>query len=572
MGGEVNSCSAANYSSYIEYTSGGYYDHQEGACYANPTPATEDAKPVAAAKKKLAVKTNFGTAEKPKAQAIASGFAAGALGTVSAISQMACGYIAERTLDEPRDAGVPSDGGHDAGEGGYDAGHDAGDAGAEDAGHDAGDAGGVCDNPPTAPTLSAPADNATNVSIKPAFTWVAGTDPDTGDTVDNNLQVCADSACASVVLNKPGLGVGVTNYTPSAAEALANNTPYWWRVLSVDKCPTSTASLIRKFTTEKMCVPWSILETDFTSGTATDLTVNGGSVSLAEDSSAWTVQYDGSVLPDAATPAWTPNGTTTSNSVLAGEFTLYSLASNLTDYYSIFPTFNNAVGGKVRTRLKINGMDEASSPNTLGYAVRIADGSRAVDFTFFSTAICEPINTGNCFTVPGGTSTYHNYDIEFKGNDYRVYVNGAMALDGTGVSLSGAGGQNYLRFGDHATNPDVSATMDYLYYYNAGDKLPTKSKGTYVSAPPIDSGATDNDFGGGSLGWLPSTAPGAVSLAVRSGNSADLSAAPWSSEYATNPALLPAGTLGRYMQWRLTLNGPSSTLSVDEVDGSKTCP
>ena len=584
MGGEVSSCGPVSnyYTNNYEYVGDGYYDNNAGVCYGGTPENNPPAKPAAsssvassAPKKKLTVKTNFGNKEMPKAEAFAMGFSGG-LGAGAAMLPAACGYAAERALDDPRDAGVGgTDGGNDTGgDAGYDAGHDGGPDGGPDGSPDGGsDAGGVCNNPPTVPVLTAPTSNASGVSVKPGFTWNAATDPDIatyGDALDYRLQVCSDNACSSVVLDKPGLSS--LNYTPTAGEALNNNTPYWWRVFATDKCPTSVPSAIRKFTTEAMCTPWSFAETNFTTGTATNLVVNSGSVKLAEDYTAWTTMYDGTALPDASVPAWTANGTTTSNSVLGGELTLYSLGSNLTDYYSIMPTFNNATGGIVESRLKINGMDDSTPPNSMGMAFRIADGTRAIDFTLFNNSICEPANTGNCYTIPGGAASYHKYRMTFKNNDYMVYVDDAVALDGTGMSMGGAGGQNYIKVGDNATNADTSTTFDYIYYYNAGSKLPYKASGTYVPTSPVDSGVAGNDFGGGTISWLPASAPGLASVAVRAGDSADLSAVPWGAEMTANPATVPVGTLGRYMQWRLTLNGPTDTATVDDVDGSKTCP
>jgi len=396
MPGEVNACYSPNYyDPWVEYTGGGYVDHLGGTCSVEPPDQIRSA-PQEKPKRKITVRTNFGRTERSKASAFASGFVRGAGQTLGAISNLACGITAEKLLDEPRDAGY---GGQDAG---HDAGHDAGGEGG-DAGHDAG---GVCDNPPTAATLSTPAANATNVSVKPSFAWVKGTDQDTGDSVSSRLRVCMDATCSNVVLDRPGL-TG-TNYTFGGSDpTLANNLQHYWRVDSTDLCPTTTPGPeTRAFTTENQCVPWTVLETNFTTGTATDLVVNAGSVSLAEDYSAWTSKYEGDVLPESATPAWTLNGSFVSIGSAGGILSYSTLGSNVTGNYTLNTASINPTGTIIEARIKTNGLDDASPPSSMGFALSVADGTRALEFPFFSDRVCEPLNSGSCNLV-NTTTSYH---------------------------------------------------------------------------------------------------------------------------------------------------------------------
>lgn len=174
------------------------------------------------------------------------------------------------------------------------------------------------------------------------------------------------------------------------------------------------------------------------------------------------LSYDGSQLPenegwDAATGA------------LAGKCSsaggiLYcdTSAASTAGYYSINPGFNNA-GSVVRLQLQITDLPGATPQSTTGFSLAVADGQRKLQFNFFADKVCEPANFGDCSSMSLNTSAWHEYTLIFKGNDYQLLVNGQLAIDGTGLSLTGAGGENYIRFGAFAPLGG-KYNIDYLDY------------------------------------------------------------------------------------------------------------
>ena len=84
--------------------------------------------------------------------------------------------------------------------------------------------------PPSAPTLSSPADGSTIVDTTPTFDWSDATDPDTGDAVTYDLQADnSDCDFLSPELNETGLAA--STFTPASPL-----TPgiFCWRARAVD--------------------------------------------------------------------------------------------------------------------------------------------------------------------------------------------------------------------------------------------------------------------------------------------------------------------------------------------------
>ncbi len=92
---------------------------------------------------------------------------------------------------------------------------------------------------PSVPTLSSPANAATNQSLTPTLTWLAATAATT-----YNLQVSTASNFASPFINATGITT-----TSRAISGLANSTTYYWRVSSTNTTSTSAWSAVRSFTT-----------------------------------------------------------------------------------------------------------------------------------------------------------------------------------------------------------------------------------------------------------------------------------------------------------------------------------
>jgi subtilisin family serine protease len=92
---------------------------------------------------------------------------------------------------------------------------------------------------PSVPTLSSPANLATNVAIAPTFSWTAASAAGT-----YNLQVSTSNTFATTVINLTGLTT-----TSRAISGLANSTIYYWRVSATNTTGTSAWSAVRSFTT-----------------------------------------------------------------------------------------------------------------------------------------------------------------------------------------------------------------------------------------------------------------------------------------------------------------------------------
>ncbi len=88
--------------------------------------------------------------------------------------------------------------------------------------------------------LSAPADGATSVPLRPTFTWAAA---DQAATYD--LEVATDAGFAAVVLAAPGL----TGTSHTANQDLPSNAVLFWRVRAANVCGTGAHSPVFDFAT-----------------------------------------------------------------------------------------------------------------------------------------------------------------------------------------------------------------------------------------------------------------------------------------------------------------------------------
>ncbi|MDC8014931.1 S8 family serine peptidase [Tahibacter soli] len=88
-------------------------------------------------------------------------------------------------------------------------------------------------------SLSAPANGATGQSTTPALSWAA-----ISGASSYRVQIATDAAFTNLVVNQTVTG---TSFTPSTA--LANNTPYFWRVNGINGCGEGAKSDAFGFTT-----------------------------------------------------------------------------------------------------------------------------------------------------------------------------------------------------------------------------------------------------------------------------------------------------------------------------------
>jgi subtilisin family serine protease len=92
---------------------------------------------------------------------------------------------------------------------------------------------------PNVPTLSSPANAATNVSVAPTLSWAATT-----AATSYNLEYSTSSTFANNITSITGITA-----TSRAISGLANSTVYYWRVSATNATGTSAYSAIRSFTT-----------------------------------------------------------------------------------------------------------------------------------------------------------------------------------------------------------------------------------------------------------------------------------------------------------------------------------
>ena len=98
----------------------------------------------------------------------------------------------------------------------------------------------VFDAVPAVVNLSLPADGATNVSVKPTFSWSS-----TSNATSYYIEVDDNSDFSSPVVTGTVSG---TSFTPSSF--LDHDTDYYWRVISNNACGDAAASAVWDFTTE----------------------------------------------------------------------------------------------------------------------------------------------------------------------------------------------------------------------------------------------------------------------------------------------------------------------------------
>ncbi|MFH1389967.1 MAG: hypothetical protein ABIH56_04520 [Candidatus Margulisiibacteriota bacterium] len=186
-----------------------------------------------------------------------------------------------------------------------------------------------------------------------------------------------------------------------------------------------------------------------------------------ESETGWTCPswlfYNGSDLPE--NDGWdAPTGALAGMCAPAGGVLLCDTSTATSDgYYSVNPGFNNATGSVVKLQLQINGLPGATSPSMTGFSLAVADGQRKLQFNFFADKVCEPANLGDCSTISLNTAAWHEYMLVFKGNNYQLFANGQILIDGTGLSLTGASGENYIRFGAFVPMGG-QYNIDYLDY------------------------------------------------------------------------------------------------------------
>lgn len=199
----------------------------------------------------------------------------------------------------------------------------------------------------------------------------------------------------------------------------------------------------------------------------------------------WTQDMQMTSLPSAQ--GWTWTGTATeANAMSIQGGKLYQNAngytSTQTGYYAKTVALNNATGTTVVAKLRA-----AASPNsastTIGSTpifVQLQDGSKDVKVCVEEYFLRIGSGVTTDFTLQGDfKSQDHVFVLCGKGADYYLFIDGKLAVDGTGKFASATANNNIL-FGDGSTTASDNADTiwSYVKYYQGGMLLPTAATAT----------------------------------------------------------------------------------------------
>jgi hypothetical protein len=315
-------------------------------------------------------------------------------------------------------------------------------------------------------------------------------------------------------------------------------------------------------------VPHTYFETDFLTGTPSDVVVSSGSISLIEDSTRWTFRYEGDVIPTTA--GWSESDplawTSPTPEILSGVLHLNTIDSDRVGAYSINPSLSNATGWIVEAKMRL-GDNSQSDPTGSGCVIDIRDGVRSFMLRFMNTRILD-FSSSLDYAMDTRTAS-NTYRIIGRNDDFYVYVNGTLRLNGNDLWLT-TDSTNQLRFNDATTSGDSEAFWDYIYYYNGGTALPYVSLGSFTSGM-VDTGTSVNNIGAGAtIAWT-ETLPAGTDISMEF-YASDLPSMPGSacaSGLTNNLGEVISGTCsGRYIWWKaflLASSPPNATPTLQDV-------
>ncbi len=314
-----------------------------------------------------------------------------------------------------------------------------------------------------------------------------------------------------------------------------------------------------------VCLPRNYSDTNFIDGTPANVETSSGSIYLPEDYSSWLHRYEGD--EDPSVTGWTsqaPSGWT-ANAVASGELHLSTVGLDDVGRYEINSLALDNSGWMVEVAVRIAAAEAAGSD--FGCGLLIGDNLRLLRLRLFTDRIDTHDYSGE---YVGDLTTRRVIRVVGSGDDFFVYVDGVLEINGTGLMTLNAL-NNRFYFGDIGAEPDCEAYWDYVYYTAQG-RLNVLSPGTWTSLPIDLSGGINNLGSGAEFSWTVQV-PSGTSLIMRvraedrvgDDCPADLSAE-WSAALATNPAVLPASIAGNCFQWQAELSGSADTPQLESVN------
>lgn len=193
----------------------------------------------------------------------------------------------------------------------------------------------------------------------------------------------------------------------------------------------------------------------------------GGGFALAP---TWTNDYTCTALPTAATPAWTYDGSSTeaAHAVVSGGKLFIQIPATNTDTCSwhIHPTFNNANGNSIICKHKVVKASDVTGEYEA--SVFVNDGTNLVLILFHTYYIEISYDHASTYVkYQLDLTKEHVFHIETKGSDLRLYDNGKVVFDGTGLFAHADASGATLCFGDidATAGSNAESIWDYIKYH-----------------------------------------------------------------------------------------------------------
>lgn len=207
---------------------------------------------------------------------------------------------------------------------------------------------------------------------------------------------------------------------------------------------------------------------------------------------SWTQSMTFASLPSAQGWTWSGVGTTEANTFSIQNGKLYQNAMNGSTtgygYYSKTTSLSNSTGSTIEWKGRV-----VSSPNIVWsnssfgcITLNIADGTKTLNILiaeYFLQVGCTGGSTAD-FTVQGDFKTSeHVITVCLKGSDFYIFIDGKLAIDGTG-KLTATSAANTINFGDVSAvaNDNGDCIVSYVKYYQGGMLLPTPSTASLSEA------------------------------------------------------------------------------------------
>lgn len=275
---------------------------------------------------------------------------------------------------------------------------------------------------PSAPTLSSPSNNATNISIPATLSWNAS-----NGAASYTLQVSVNSSFTSYVYNQSG----ITN-TSQQVSGLNNSTNYFWRVSATNSYGTSGWSTTRNYTTAAGSNIPSAPTLSSPSNGATSIST---SPTLSWNSSSGSTSYNLQVSTSSGFGSYIYNqnvGNVTSKSISG-------LNSNTSYYWRVNATNSFGTSGWSTTRIfttitqtgyQVYGkITDAINGNNINNAtVKIKQGSTTISTQYSNSSGNYTFNniSNGSYSISveksGYISTSQNFSVSNNNKELSIYL------------------------------------------------------------------------------------------------------------------------------------------------------